>query len=271
MGRRKRSKRGKCHICGLTTDLTFEHVPPRAAFNDRPVVLTNFEKAMEWSPGQELRGPIQQKGAGAYTLCARCNNNTGSWYGPQFVEWTYRGLEILIDSRGTPSLFHLHYVFPLAVIKQIVTMFFSVNSEVFGDKHPDLVRFVLDREARRLPHWCRVFAYLNTSPRLRNQSVAARGSFTSSQFVTFSEIAFPPFGYVMTFDSGPPDDRLTEITHFGEYGYGEFDVIDLRIPHLPIATSLPGDYRTEEEVQKTVEETEREMAKRNAASNDRAT
>ena len=26
------------HICGLHTKLTFEHIPPKAAFNDRPVV-----------------------------------------------------------------------------------------------------------------------------------------------------------------------------------------------------------------------------------------
>ena len=43
MARRKHVV-GICHLCGENTKLSFEHVPPKAAFNSRPVVQGNLEK-----------------------------------------------------------------------------------------------------------------------------------------------------------------------------------------------------------------------------------
>lgn len=36
---RKRES-GTCRICGLSGPLTFDHVPPRSAFNNRPILWT---------------------------------------------------------------------------------------------------------------------------------------------------------------------------------------------------------------------------------------
>lgn len=47
----------------------------------------------------------------------------------------------------------------------------------------------------------------------------------------------------MTIASGPPDTRLTEITHFAEYGYKEFVVMTVKLPLLPTYLPTPGDYR----------------------------
>jgi hypothetical protein len=145
MSRRKKVT-GTCHICGSFGDLTFEHVPPKAAFNDKRVIKATFEEAVALGPEEIVRGPIQQGGVGAHTLCAKCNNLTGHWYGPQFVDWCYQGMNILIRSGGKPSLIYLHHVFPLAILKQAITMFFSVNPASFGKANPELVRFVLDRD-----------------------------------------------------------------------------------------------------------------------------
>jgi hypothetical protein len=68
-----------CHICGVNGKLSFEHVPPRAAFNNRRVVKVGFDDAAHLGPDQVPRGQIQQRGAGAYTLCESCNNWTGNW------------------------------------------------------------------------------------------------------------------------------------------------------------------------------------------------
>jgi hypothetical protein len=32
----KRTKNGRCHICGNVGELSFEHVPPEKAFNNKP-------------------------------------------------------------------------------------------------------------------------------------------------------------------------------------------------------------------------------------------
>jgi len=52
---------------------------------------------------------------------------------------------------GNPSLFYLNYVFPLPILKQVVTMFASVNQAAFDSAHPELAAFVLDRERKYLP------------------------------------------------------------------------------------------------------------------------
>ena len=83
---RRRKRTGICHICGSSGDLSFEHVPPRVAFNDRRTVRIKGEEAISLGPDEIVKGPIQQGGIGDYTLCAECNNKTGHWYGARFVD-----------------------------------------------------------------------------------------------------------------------------------------------------------------------------------------
>ena len=149
MGRPKHE--GTCHLCGSNGPLSFEHVPPRAAFNNKRVIAYRFEDVIELGPDASPRGPISQRGAGAYTLCSSCNNKTGSWYGPKFIDWCYQGMDILLRSGGHPTLIYLNYLYPLPILKQIITMFFSVNPPTFAAKNEDLVRFILNKETRHLP------------------------------------------------------------------------------------------------------------------------
>jgi hypothetical protein len=92
----RRKVEGKCHICGTVGKLSFEHVPPKGAFNNKQVVRVGFDEAITLGPYDRLKGSIEQRGAGAYTLCERCNNNTGSWYAAWFADWCVQGAKILI-------------------------------------------------------------------------------------------------------------------------------------------------------------------------------
>lgn len=244
---RKRPE-GTCHICGIFGPLSFEHIPPKSAFNNRPVVSLHFEQAISLGPDDVVKGPQQQKGMGGYTLCERCNNLTGHWYGDKFVAWCYQGMEILERAGGKPTLIYLNYVFPLRVLKQIVTMFLSVNGDTFHNYHPELARFVLSRDARFLPPKYRFFLYYNVEGRQRTVGVAAVANMETGNASLLSEITFPPFGYVMTIDSNPPDGRLVEITHFARYAYEDFSVFSQRLPVLPTHVAFPGDYRTKDEI-----------------------
>ncbi len=242
---------GTCHICGRKGELSFEHVPPRAAFNDRRVISATFEQTINLGPDEEVKGTIKQRGAGGYTLCPKCNNDTGTWYAKDFVGWCYQGMEILIRAKGKPSLIYMHYVLPLRVIKQIVAMFLSVNSASFGQANPELVCFVLNKEAKFLPPKYRFFVYYNIEGRWRSAgfSVMVMGNLTRSTFCSLSEISYPPFGYVMTIDSDPPDARLFEISNFARFGYNDFSVLNLKLPVLPTHLGYPGDYRTKGEIE----------------------
>jgi hypothetical protein len=138
---------GICHICGQEKKLSFEHVPPRAAFNDRPVLRTAFEDFLCSENPDEIKGEIQQRGAGAHTLCEKCNSDTGSWYGGPYAKWASQAMQLIIETRGKPSLGYSFNLFPLRVLKQIICMFFSANSPQYQALNTDLVRFVLNRES----------------------------------------------------------------------------------------------------------------------------
>jgi hypothetical protein len=133
-----------CHIfiCGEHKKLSFEHVPPQAAFNDQRILHSAFEKVLASENLDELRGKYQQKGAGAHTLCEKCNSDTGRWYGAAYAAWAHQAMRFVIGTRGRPSLIYPFNLYPLRVLKQVVCMFFSVNDPQFQTHQPDLVRFV---------------------------------------------------------------------------------------------------------------------------------
>lgn len=239
---------GRCSICGINGPLSFEHVPPRKAFNDRPVIRAGLKEMVGLGPDEQIKGKPQQRGAGDFTLCPRCNNDTGSWYGKNFVDWCYQGYEILSRTRGRPSLIYLNYLFPLRIIKQIFTMFFSINGPGFADANPELVKFVLNRDYKNISPKYRLFAYFSIGRLARSSGVAGILNLDTQRTCIFSEMNYFPYGYVLTLDSQPPDRRLFEITHFARYRYMDFVVMDLRLPVLPTHLYFPGDYRTKEQI-----------------------
>jgi hypothetical protein len=156
-------------------------------------------------------------------------------------------MDLLRRSGGRPSLIYVYQIYPLSVLKQIVTMFLSVNGGALT-KNQDLVGFVLDPRKKYLPPDYRFFVYYNHSGGIRVRDISAALKIDTGRVMVSTEFSFPPFGYVLTFDTPPLDGRLFEITHFARYGYDEFDRIELRLPVLPTHTPLPGDYRTREEI-----------------------
>jgi hypothetical protein len=241
---------GVCHICGVNAKLSFEHVPPERAFNSHPIVRRPFLEMLNREPGDPLpKGQIEQRGLGGYTLCERCNNLTGHWYGPAFVDWCHQGMQIILRAEGKPSLVYLHHVFPLRIIKQIVTMFFSACRGGLRETAPELEAFVLNPERRYLPPQFDIFTYYNLEGTFRYWGVTSVLRLNTGLISAFAEITFPPFGYVMTFDSAPPDDRLFSLSHFARYDYDEFRTFEMKLPVLPTILSIPGDYRTRDEIE----------------------
>jgi len=246
----RRRVTGICRLCGVEGALSFEHTPPRSAFNDRPVIAIPFNEAIHLGPDAVPRGPVQQRGAGRFSFCPRCNNLTGHWYGGAFVEWCYASLPWLMKSGGCAA--HA-CIFPLRVIKQIATMFFSLEAERFHACNPELVHFVLNRDETHLPARYRVFLYANWEGRLRASGLLARSDFGTGRAVLFSEVTYPPFGYVMTFDSPPPDPRLLDISRFSHWSYTDRVTVTLQLSLLATHLAIPGDYRTKAEIYRDYE------------------
>jgi len=253
---------GQCHLCGTFGGLSFEHVPPESAFNDRRVLRTAFEQVIKAQDLDKLPFRIQQRGAGGFTLCEKCNNTTGKWYVPAYTEWALQAMSILIATSGRPTLIYPYHMYPLRILKQVLCMFFSVNGPAFQRAQPELVRFILNRDSREFPRHIRVYSFYTFANRSRSSAMTGilRGLGTSqSNAIMFSEITFPPFGFVMTLDgSPPPNEEFSDISGFSKFGYRDWrDSIAMRLPLMPIYTAFPGDYRTREQTQADMAENNR--------------
>jgi hypothetical protein len=99
-----------------------------------------------------------------------------------------------------------------------------------------------------MPRGIRIFAYLNSSLRSRQTGVVGALSLDDAEASIFSEVSFPPWGFVMSLSAKPPDNRLVDITWFSRYAYQQWVPLDLKVPMLPVYSWVPGDYRTREQV-----------------------
>lgn len=268
----RRKKMGKCCICGKHGKLSFEHVPPRSAFNKATVVAYTLESRIT---EQKVKGTQQQGGIGEYTLCEQCNNDTGSWYADEYVKWAKTAFDILsllnrhfgYFSGKTKIVVTLKSVYPLRFLKQIVTCFFSVvgarSGAGFARNYPELVKFVLDRYETHLPQdyqfYLRLYqpsTRLHQPSKLRRYPIAAKLPVTYSKDESgnilpatinkastpsvFSEMTHPPFALVMTHGTGFPD--ATNITHFKNYEYDEALDLNLALMIGQGPNLYPGSY-----------------------------
>jgi hypothetical protein len=62
-------KFGTCCICGEDSELSYEHVPPEAAFNDQRIFQHSLQDMMKAEEeGRKPKGKWVQRGAGRYSL-----------------------------------------------------------------------------------------------------------------------------------------------------------------------------------------------------------
>jgi hypothetical protein len=113
----KKQHFGICRLCGNYGKLSFEHVPPESAFNDQRILVSSFEQMLTREHPDEFKGRQQQRGAGDYTLCGKCNNDTGHWYVPAFTSWAQQAMRVVIGTRGRPSL---EYPFVLDLLRKSI-------------------------------------------------------------------------------------------------------------------------------------------------------
>ena len=246
---------GRCHICGSIGNLSFEHVPPQAAFNKQPVRLSKSEALLQklnTGDFENLQTIIQQKGLGRYTLCNKCNNNTGAWYVRDYVDWVYQAAIILLHTSGKPTLFYQFRIFPLRVIKQIICMFFSANGPNFRDEHPGLVKFVLDKNENNLDPQIRIGCYYNPSQVSRQTGIAGVWRNFSRKIHVISEISHFPFGYIMFIDTEMHSYGVQDISFFTRFRWNDWKELSLRIPGYDIYTWYPGDFRSRADIQALV-------------------
>jgi hypothetical protein len=246
VGRRK--KIGKCRLCLEEGELSFEHVPPESAFNETRVRQYTMDEWLKTDGTLGRGGRVSQRGIGAHTLCERCNNKTGAWYGGEYVRWAKDALYLLAHvPSGAEVPLRISGRYPLRFLKQTVAMFFSVNSIGVAEHHRELARFVLDKHSKSLPSRFNVFLRLYKGPLVRSLGLTGILRIGQGQRVE-SEIAYPPFSLAFSPDSGT-ESVIGCISHFAQYGYDERHDATVMTLCGEGHTPFPSDYRTRAQVE----------------------
>ena len=260
----KKVKKGVCKICGISGEVSYEHVPPKSAFNNNKDFYTArvhplFEKRNattfeELTKIDKSKVKKEQGGVGFYSLCKICNNNTGGWYGRSYVDWVKQSAKYFdhLRENNHTSDFNVK-LFPLRVIKQIVSMFISINYVGFIKDYPALKSFILQKRNNVFDNRIRVFVYYNLEGSLRYEPNLTLYNIQTSNALYLSEITFPPLGYVMVMNEGEVDNRLLEITRFVNFNYDDEIELNQQMNIMPTHLRVVGDYRTKDEIQKSLD------------------
>ncbi|HWY78932.1 MAG TPA: hypothetical protein VNW29_01100 [Candidatus Sulfotelmatobacter sp.] len=265
------SQIGKCHICGTIAKLSYEHIPPQKAFNGRNVKMFNgadFRKVVEskysyWEyPKLDLKYSQKQSGAGWYTLCESCNNNTGSWYGDSLVRFIYEGYINIKLLGGERNLHHMNkynfifkQIYPLRIIKEAFAMFCSINPPEFADKFPDIKNFILNRDSNELDITkYAVYLYIIQGTIARYVGDAKMGQRQKDGSMIIKELSecnAPPYGMLLEIDPKPFAFPTVNIIDFAKYNYDDKVDLQIEIPVYECNSMLPADFRTKEEIEET--------------------
>ena len=240
---------GQCRICGKHGPLSYEHVPNREAYNKQTIIQYSWEDV--FVKKERGRRRLVQRGMGEYTLCEKCNNDTGHWYGGEYTSWARACFEFLKDREPSPvepdeAIITLHDVYPLRFLKQVVVCFFSVTPGL-AQTHPALARYVLNKEEKHIPGDCHFFMnfYFGPNPRLRRWPILGKitvvhqeGELVPLAASVISEMTHPPFALVMSDETG--FSPAGNITPFTNYDYDQAKNVTLKLGVLKGESTLPG-------------------------------
>lgn len=229
---------GICCICGQETDLTFEHIPPRAAFNRFNLRLYNYFGYIIHNNEKYISA---QKGSGKYSLCSSCNNLTGEWYGAAYAEFASQGMTY--HQKKSRGLLCVPYtIYPLRVLKQIISCFASVNGPLWCQQNPMIKEFLLNRYEQRFPPHLDIRMYMQEKGRSKLAGIVAELSPFSGERFVGSEWGYLPFSYIHICDKTYTNYRvlneLFPVLSFLRYGYDDRDTVYLNIPRKPCNASI---------------------------------
>ncbi|MES2618680.1 MAG: hypothetical protein V4613_12430 [Bacteroidota bacterium] len=244
-------KKGVCKLCRKDAFLNFEHVPPRCTFNKKTrYTEVSFEEYMKRKNplNEKIKGKIKQGGIGFYSFCESCNNFLGNEYVREYKIWAGIAAEILSNGKFN---FYNYTVFdqsPNKILKHILSMFVAINEDFFAEAHSDLLEFIKDPLTTELHEKYKIFMYLNTGPEYRYVPYMITGV-AKGDIINCTEIAFPPYGYVLTIDSKNNNPLLLNITNFKDYLPNQRYNFDFRIARLQTSLPIPLDYRSYSKIQ----------------------
>ncbi|MBN1469398.1 MAG: hypothetical protein JXM74_10405 [Fusobacteriaceae bacterium] len=221
-----------CALCGKEEKLSFEHVPPQSTGNKGNIQLSNFVDELDNIDNPHFirkYGKIYQNGVGYKSLCESCNKTTGSWYGSDYKSWKQQIEKIRKENPDNSSELPETTItfFPLRVLKQVLSMFISVNRGKFKTNDFEKMKnFILSKNSQRFPTNIHIYFFVLTkdSPFEKQTPIYAMWPYSilDKAAYTFSEITWGGLGYILTLDEIKLyDNKYIDINFFSKYTYDQ--------------------------------------------------
>lgn len=252
----RRGSVGPCHVCGKVAQLTFEHMPPRAAGNTGPRRAVDLLTSLEQPIGEfPARGwTSMQRGMGAYATCDPCNTFSGAAYVPaylHFVEMVGAGLADWADraeeagETAVPERLEItaRPLQPGAIVRQVLFMLLAASGSAgLAAHYPVLRDIVLNKTPRALAPEMALRLTLLGTRRSRVHPVVAEVNFATGHERGLVEVAYVPFGWLL--EIGDPSDRqAVDVSNWTEIPPDDDQQIELITTVGSIVTAIPADYR----------------------------
>jgi len=248
----------RCRLCGEERPLTFEHIPPRAAYNRGRVSMLGIEAWLAHDADPDGPAPkrrIQQRGSGAYSLCAECNNLTGRLYVPELRAWVQAGAEGLFGNPGLAAQFReeqrtvyaewkLQSCRPGRFLKQVATMLLAMSPPGLGDRFPELRNYARDPGKVGLPTELQFYLALYAGPNSRYVAGGAEASLDGGGIHHVYELAAPPFAYILSLAEQTPAIEAGNISNFATVGIDDTANVEMQMIIGYGETPFPLDFRS---------------------------
>lgn len=233
---------GHCYLCGNLSVLSFEHVPPQCAFNNKPILVQGHEQLADKTSYLYGKKKRSQRGFGKQSLCISCNNNSGSWYAKDFCKFAEQGWEILKENKIPYYVAGSYTIKPQNVLKQILLMFVATDSTGVVSNIPGVRDYLLNKENLDFPENINIHLYSNASPTKRMLGYCVVGDLGTQAINHWAEINYHPFGYFFTYKSPPPNDLMVNIRDFSKVPYDKEYTVQLTTAYLKVENMVIGTY-----------------------------
>ncbi|WP_373265983.1 hypothetical protein [Hungatella hathewayi] len=250
----KNKKMGRCRLCGKYGELSYEHLPPKAAFNNKPTkmyngidILTNNKKT--GNGFADICYENQQKGAGGYTLCSTCNNITGAKYNIEYQKFV-NALGNIILSTDNDLPYNISFTSNpldcLAIFKQIMSMFCSISDTCSFDTN--LCDFILDENSTSFnssKYQLYIYGVHKASKigRICGDTILLK---QNGDKIKLSEISYFPIGLILDMTNCQHSYNIKgcDITDLSKFRYGEKNQIEMSMPIHIVNSEIISSFAT---------------------------
>ena len=213
---------GRCRLCGQEKELTFEHVPPKAVFNNTPLRRYNGMEVLDNPEGfkkHNLRSQKYNRGSGGYYLCKDCNSFFGSEYNETY-SCIANCIAYEIDNPLTSNTTGIKFLFKELewgrFFRQAMAMFVDISDACsYDDRLREYIRnpgsMDFDSEKYML------LFYAVNDCRTQNKKLIGNSVMETFQ-LKFAEITAFPIGFLLLIDENRHIHSKTSSINFSLIG-----------------------------------------------------